>query len=119
MFRLTSMILISMLLLPAIIPVALCPGVPVVLSSLSWQSEAWAQTDRTDLMQQSDHKRRATNQAKPEPVQQQTAGVIPIEADVEDGDYVVLAILAASVVILAFIATRGKKIRFRSRSPMR
>jgi len=103
MFRLTATSLILMFLLPA------------VLSSLSGPSEAWAQADRTDLMQQSDHKQRATKQAKPEPVEQQTAGVIPIEANAGDGDYVVLALLVASVVILAFVAACGKKIRFKSR----
>jgi len=111
MFRLTAIILILMFFLPAIIPWT----IPAVLSSLSGPSEAWAQTDQTELMQQSDYKRRAAKQGKPEPGQQQTAGVIPVETGARDGDYVVLAILVASVVILAFVAARGKGSRSKSR----
>jgi len=103
MLRLTAISLIVILLLPA------------GLSFLSGPSQAWAQAGKTDLMQQSDHKRRATNQTKPEPVQQQTAGVIPIDANTGNGDYVVLGLLVASVVVLAFVAACGKKIRFKSR----
>jgi hypothetical protein len=115
MLRIIRIVLLLIFLMPVIMPITM----PAVLSSLSGSSEAWAQTGRTDLMQQSDHKRRATNQKKPKPVQQQTAGVIPVEANAKDGDYVVLGILVASVVILAFIATRGRKIRFKSRSRTR
>jgi len=111
MFRLTAISLILILLLPAI----MLWTMPAGLSSLSGPSQAWAQAGKTDLMQQSDHKRRATNQAKPEPVQQQTAGIIPIDANTGNGDYVVLGILVASVVVLAFVAACGKKIRFKSR----
>jgi len=109
MFRLTAISLIFLFLLPAILPWSM----PAIVSSLSGPSEAWAQADRTDLMQQSDHKRRAQNRTKPEPVQQQMAGVAPSEAEAGDEDYLVLVILVASVVILAFVATRGKKFRLR------
>ena len=108
MLRLTAIILISIFLLPTIMPWSM----PAVLSSLSSPSEAWAQANRKDLMQQSDHRRRATNQTKPEPVKQQAAGVVPLGADADDGDYLVLAILIGSFVILALVATRGKRIRF-------
>jgi hypothetical protein len=64
-------------------------------------------------MQQSDHKQRAAKKSKPEPSQPQAAGVVPLEADPGDGDYLVMVILVASVVILALVATRGKRIRFR------
>ena len=101
MFRLAAISLVLVFLLPAI------------LSSLSGPSKAWAQADRTDLMQQSDHKRRTTNQTKPEPVEQQMAGVVPSEAGAGDEDYLVLGILVASVVILGFIATRGKRFSLR------
>ncbi len=109
MLRLTAISLIFLFLLPAVMPWSM----PVVLSSLSGPSEAWAQADRTDLMQQSDHTRRTKNRTKPEPVQQQMAGVVPSEAGADDEDYLVLVILVASVVILAFVATRGKKFRLR------
>jgi len=111
MFRLTATSSILILLVLTIMPWTM----PSVLSSLSGMSEAWAQAGKADLMQQSDHKQRANKQAKPEPVEQQTAGVIPIEANAGDGDYVVLAILVASVVVLAFVAACGKKVRFKSR----
>ena len=101
MLRLTAISLIFLFLLPA------------VLSTLSGASEAWAQANQTDLMQQSDHKRRAAKQAKPEPVQQQAAGIVPLETGAGDGDYLIMAILVGSVVILAFVAARGKRIRFR------
>ena len=107
MLRIIAAILILTLLLPTIMPAA--------LSCLSGSSEALAQAGKTDLMQQSDHKRRATKQAKPEPVQQQTAGVVPIEADTGNEDYVVLGVLVASVVILAFVAKCGRKLRLKSR----
>ncbi len=100
MLRFTAISLIFIFLLPAIIP-------------WSMPAEAWAQASRSDLMQQSDHRRRTANQAKPEPVKQQTAGVVPLGTGARHGDYLVLAILVGSVVILAFIATRGKRVRFR------
>jgi hypothetical protein len=119
MFRITGIILISILLLPAITPIALPFAIPDLPLPLWRTPEAWAQADKTDLMQQSDHKRRAANQAKAEPVRQQAAGVIPIEANSGDGDYLVLAILVGSILILAFLASRRKKIRFKPRSRTR
>jgi len=103
--------LLTAMMLPAIMPRTM----PVTLSSLSGPSEAWAQANRTDHMQQSDYKRRVANQKKPEPVKQQMAGVLPSESAADTEDYLVLVILIASVVILAFIASRGTKSRSRSR----
>jgi hypothetical protein len=113
MFRLAAIVLVLLILLPPIMPRTISTALP----SLSGTSEVWAQTNRTDLMQQSDHKRRAaaTKKTEPEPVQQQEAGIIPLEADAGGGDYAILAVLVASLVILAFVAACGKKIRFRSR----
>jgi hypothetical protein len=70
-------------------------------------------------MQQSDYKRRSANQAKSAPAQQQAAGIVPVDADTGNGDYLVLAFLVVSIVILAFVAARGKGIRFRSGSRTR
>jgi hypothetical protein len=116
MFRLTVMTLILVLFLPALMPLVLPVDMPAVLPSPWGPSEAWAQVNSTALMQQSDHKRRAANKTKPEPVQQQAAGVVPIEAGTGNGDYVILAILVISGMVLAFVAARKRKIRSRSRT---
>jgi hypothetical protein len=107
MIRFIVLSLVLVLLFPAIIS--------AVFHSRPAPSDAWAQAGRTDLMQQSDHKRRAANQQKTKPAQQQTAGLMPIETGTDNGDYLVLAILVGSILTLTFIATRRKKIRPRSR----
>jgi hypothetical protein len=103
MLRIIVIGLISLIMLPA------------AILSLSDSPEAWAQSDRTDLMQQSDHKSRSTTQAEDEPVKQQAAGIVPLENGTGDGDYLVLALLVASVVIMAFVASRKSGPRRKSR----
>ena len=110
MLRLIAIIFIFVLLLPAIVPRTL----PAMLTAVAGRSEAWAQANRTELMQQSDHKRRSTQQKATEPVEQQMAGVVTPDGGAGGEDYAVLAILVASVAILAFVASRRKKTRLRS-----
>ena len=109
MLRLIAIVFIFVLLLPALVPQTL----PTVLTAMTGRSEAWAQADRTELMQQSDHKRRGTQQKAAEPVEQQMAGVVTPDGGAGGEDYAVLAILVASVVVLAFVASRRKKTRLR------
>jgi hypothetical protein len=72
-----------------------------------------AQPSRTELMQQSDHKQRVDNakKAKTEERQIATAG-IP-ESRAGDYDYLVLAILVGSVIVLAVVAGRKRRARLR------
>jgi hypothetical protein len=65
-----------------------------------------AQASGTELMQQSDHQRRVERAKKAEAEERQIAAFGMPEAASRDYDVVVLIMLAASVVILAVIASR-------------
>ncbi len=74
-----------------------------------------AEATRTELMQQSDHHRRVERAKKVEAEaedRQIAAFGIP-EAASRDYDYLVLIMLAASVVVLAFVARRRRHVRSR------
>jgi hypothetical protein len=82
-------------------------------SSLLETAPLLAQGTRTDLMQQSDYKHRlnearktGTEERGPSPVEE----ALPAAAV---SDYLVLVLLAVSVVILAFVASRQRRTRFR------
>lgn len=72
-----------------------------------------AQATGTELMQQSDHHRRVEQAKKAEDEDRQIAAFGVPEATTRDYDYLVLILLAASVVILASVARRNRRARFR------
>ena len=72
-----------------------------------------AQPSRTELMQQSHHKKRVDDAQKARTDDKQIAAAGIPEARTGDYDYVVVAILAASIVILAFVAGKKRHARFR------
>lgn len=109
MLRLTVFCLVSVFLLPCL--ATLISQGPV--SALTGSAQAWASADQTDLMQQSDHKQRAAKHTTNGSDEQQMAGVIPPDSGTGNGDYLLLGLLVASLVILAFIASNRKRMRLR------
>ena len=74
-----------------------------------------AQTTGTELMQQSDHHRRVerAKKAETEIEDRQIAAFGMPEGAARDYDYIVLIMLASSIVILAFVARRRRRTKFR------
>jgi hypothetical protein len=85
-----------------------------VVSSVGAAS-AYAQASGTEIMQQSDHHRRVerAKKAEAESEESQIAAFGVPEAASRDYDYLVLVLLAVSVVVLAFVARRDRRRRFR------
>jgi hypothetical protein len=87
-------------------------AVPSVGTSL-----ASAQGASTELQQQSDHRRRVERAKKAaadtEVENRQIAAIGVPEAASRDFDYLVFIVLAASVVVLAFIARRKRRAGLR------
>jgi hypothetical protein len=101
--------LLLVLVFPAIVPKFLTCETALAQTSESSRS----QPDHTELMQQSDHQRRVNERRKARAEEQNMAALAAPEADTRNGDYVVLAILIASAVVLAFAAGRRKMTRLR------
>ena len=74
-----------------------------------------AQTTGTELMQQSDHHRRVerAKKAEAEAEGRQIAAFGVPEVATRDYDYLVFVILVGSIVVLAFVARRRRRERFR------
>lgn len=70
-----------------------------------------AQAASTELMQQSDHRRRTERAKKAEAEDPQIAAFGVPEGTSGNLDFVVLAILAGSIVFLAFLARRRRRTR--------
>jgi hypothetical protein len=72
---------------------------------------AYAQATGTELMQQSDHHRRVerAKKAEAESEEEQMAAFGIPEAPGRDYDYLVLILLAVSVVILSLVARRDRR----------
>ena len=74
-----------------------------------------AKTTGTELMQQSDHHRRVERAKKEEAEaeERQIAAFGMPEAASRDYDYLAFVVLVASIVVLAFVARRKRRTRFR------
>ena len=72
-----------------------------------------ALTAGTELMQQSDHQRRVERAKKAEAADRQIAAFGMPEAASRDYDYLAFVVLVASIVVLAFVARRKRRTRFR------
>jgi hypothetical protein len=64
-------------------------------------------------MKQSDHKQRVNRAKNTSSEDRQLAAVAAPEPVSEDYDYLVLVILVASVVVLALVASRKRRIGYR------
>ncbi len=87
-----------------------CPGRDVLPSIGT--TLANAQTTGKELMQQSDHHRRVERAKKAEAEDRRIAAFGMPEAASRDYDYLVLIMLAGSIVILTFVARRRRRQRF-------
>lgn len=76
-------------------------------------SIAQAQPSRTELMQQSHHKQRADKARKVEGEDPRAAALAVVEPASGDYDYLVLVILASSLVILALVTNSRRRARSR------
>jgi hypothetical protein len=105
--------LVAMCLFCAVLFSALTPGPsPTGLAPLG-SSQLQAQVSRTELMQQNDHKQRMERAKKAQAEGNQLATLVATESTSGNYDYLVLVVLAASVVLLAFVAGKRKRARFR------
>jgi hypothetical protein len=77
----------------------------------------YAQATDTELMQQSDHHRRTTRakkaQAEAESEERQIAAFGVPETASRNYDYLILVLLAVSLVILTFVTRRDRRARLR------
>jgi hypothetical protein len=82
--------------------------VPSIVTTL-----ANAQTENTEIMKQSDHRRRVEKAKKAEDDKRQIAAFGVPDAATRDYDYLVLIVLGVSLLILALVARRRHRTGFR------
>lgn len=97
----------------ATVVVALAILFPSVTSPVQAQGQG-AASSQTQLMQQSDHKRRLSEARESEVTERQMAAIAPTgEQPTRELDYIVLAVLAVSLVAMIIISKKRNKMRAR------
>ena len=95
--------------------VLLAPGTRPLRPVLT--APAYAQASSTEIMKQSDHHRRVERakkaQAEARNSDQQMAAFGMPESSSEGYDYLVVVLLAVSLIVIAFVARRGRRARSR------